>query len=117
MILSPMQPGNVTKEEFKKFESYVEEGFEKSIGITGIVEKKVDVLKEDLVEFRSYVKDGFDGLGRQIDFVEKNLGIKIDLIAGDVSWLKRSMVKVMNNMTKVTDNMGKVMDKLGVSGK
>ena len=38
------------------------------------------VNKEEFYTLDSYVRDGFEGLGKQIDFVEKNLGDKIDTV-------------------------------------
>ncbi len=90
-----MQRDYVTKEEFGEFR----EEFEDFRDVTFKDESK-------------FVRDGFEGLDRKIDFVEKNLGDKIDnldskvtninlnihSLAGDVSWLKRSMGKVMKKM-------------------
>ena len=112
MILSPMQPNHVDKEEFNKLAQKVGDGFEASIGMTEKVEKKVDDLKvlmdHRFDEQKSYMDTGFHKLGEQIDAVESNMNTKFGLLSADVSWLKRSMGKVLNNMDKV-------MDKLGVS--
>jgi hypothetical protein len=70
------------------------------------------VNKEEFYTLDSYVRDGFEGLGKQIDFVEKNLGDKIDTVdskvtninldlhslAGDVSWIKRSMTELVKKI-------------------
>jgi len=84
MILSPMQRDYLDRGEFGEFREEVSARFDE-MGTRFDDEKK-------------FTRDGFDGLGRQIDFVESNLGKKIDLLAGDVSWLKRSMTKVMKKM-------------------
>jgi hypothetical protein len=84
MVFSPMQRDQVTREEFGEFREEVNSNF--------------DEMKVRFDDEKEFVRDGFDGLGKQIDFVESNLGKKIDLIAGNVSWLKRSITKVMKNM-------------------
>ncbi len=82
-----MQPNYVNKEEFGRFSQKIDKKFD---------------------EQKDYMDGGFKQAFKQIDAVESHLGKKIDLLAGDVSWLKRSMGKVLINMDKV-------MDKLGVS--
>ena len=44
---------------------------------------------------RPELATGFCKLGKRIDVFGFNLGKKIDLLAGDVSWLKRSVGKLM----------------------
>jgi hypothetical protein len=80
-ILSPMQQDYVNKEEFGEFkeefytlDSYVRDGFGKTF-------EQIDNVESILID--------------KIDGVESRLGKKIDIMAGDVSWLKRSVGKLM----------------------
>jgi len=91
MVLSPMQRDYLDRGEFGEFREEVSARFDG-------IDARFDEMGTRFEDEKKFVRDGFDGLGRQIDFVESNLGKKIDLLAGDVSWLKRSMTKVMKKM-------------------
>ena len=77
VILSPMQPNYVNKEEFGRFSQKVDKRFD---------------------EQKSYMDTGFTKLGEQIDAVETNMNTKFGLLSADVSWLKRSVGKMMKKM-------------------
>jgi hypothetical protein len=105
MVLSPMQMDHVTREEFGEFKEEFRDFREETNG-------RFDEMSTHFEDEKKFVRDGFEGLGEQIDFVEKNLGDKIDTVdskvtninldlhslAGDVSWIKRSMTELVKKI-------------------
>ena len=109
MTLSPFQ-----RDEFGRQKSHMDTGFfklgEQIDTVEDILTKRADKLEvamnQKFDEQKSYMDTDFTKLGEQIDAVETNMNAKFGLLSADVSWLKRSMGKVLINMDKVMDKFG-----------
>ncbi len=101
MVISPMQQDYVTKEEFGEFKEEFRD-FRKD------VDNRFNSQRE-------YMDGAFYSLDNKIDFVDKNLGDKIDTLDSKVTRIDLNLHSLAGDVSWIKKSMGKLMKKVGVS--